>query len=158
MQNMPCKIHSPALIIAHPDLQGLDRRFVCGFIGESKSRIAVSQFKGSFFVHRWGLCWLQGQICQNRLDIRYENVCLCVARGCLVVMLRNGLLMLTSLNHYLVPVCVSYHFPRIKTEANSLWGLMCWSACLILVSVVLVQVKRCLCVQVETELLYVLKN
>lgn len=43
---MPCKIHSPPLISAHSDLQGLDRRFVCGFIGESKSRIAASQFKG----------------------------------------------------------------------------------------------------------------
>lgn len=53
---MPCKIHSPPLISAHPDLQGLDRRFVCGFIGESKSRIAALQFKGyvfgGFFVQR----------------------------------------------------------------------------------------------------------
>lgn len=53
---MPCKIHSPPLISAHPDLQGLDRRFVCGFIGESKSRIAALQFKGyvfgRFFLYR----------------------------------------------------------------------------------------------------------
>lgn len=42
---MPCRIHSRALISARPDLQGLDRRFVCGFIGESKWRIAASQFK-----------------------------------------------------------------------------------------------------------------
>lgn len=49
---MSCKIHRPALISAHSDLQGLDGRFVCGFIGESKSRIAVSQFKGWIFVKR----------------------------------------------------------------------------------------------------------
>lgn len=80
-----------------------------GFIGKSKSRTAASQFKGCFSVHRWVLDWLHGQICQNRLGIRYENMCLCVARACLVVMLRNSLLMLTSLNHSLVPACVSYH-------------------------------------------------
>lgn len=49
---MPCKIHSLALISARPDLQGLDRRFVCGFIGESKSRITFSQFKDcGVFLH-----------------------------------------------------------------------------------------------------------
>lgn len=49
---MPCKIHSPSLISAHPDLQGLDRRFVCGFIGKRKSGIAASQFKGYVFLYR----------------------------------------------------------------------------------------------------------
>lgn len=49
---MPCKIHSPALISAHPDLRARDRRFVCGFIGESGSRIAASQFKGCVFLYR----------------------------------------------------------------------------------------------------------
>lgn len=53
---MPCKIHSRSLISAHPDLQGLDRRFVCGFIGESKSRIAASQFKGCVFLYRGEGC------------------------------------------------------------------------------------------------------
>ena len=35
---MSCKIHSPALISAQPDLQGTDRRFVSVFISESESR------------------------------------------------------------------------------------------------------------------------
>lgn len=139
MQDVPCKIHSGALISAHPDLQGLDRRFVCGFIGASKSRIALSQFKGCcFFWHTLGVWWLHSQIWQNRLDIRYENVCLCVARGCLEVILRNSLLIVTSWNPSLVPACASFHFSRIKTEANTMWGLMCCCVGPIVVSDVLV--------------------
>lgn len=48
---MPCEIHSPSLISAHPDLQGLDRRFVGGFTGESKSRISLSS-KAVAFLYR----------------------------------------------------------------------------------------------------------
>lgn len=133
---MPCKIHSPALISAHPDLQGLDRRFVCGFIGESELRIAASQFKGWFFSYIGeSSADFVARFVKTNLGIRYENVCLCVWRGgCLVVMLRNSLLMLTSLNHSVVPACVSYHFRRIKTQASTMGGLMCWIEHLITIS------------------------
>ena len=49
---MPCKIHCPALISTRPDLRGLDRTVVCGFIGETKS--STAQFKGYFLVHTVG--------------------------------------------------------------------------------------------------------
>lgn len=53
--------------------------------------------------------------CQNSLGIRYGSVCLCACGE--EFSAQSILLTLTSLNHCLVPACVSYHFPIMKTEA-----------------------------------------
>lgn len=60
----------------------------------------VCQFKGR---GEGNVAW---PVCQNSLGIRNEVVRLRVAESCLFVMCGNILLILTSLNHDLVPVCV----------------------------------------------------